>query len=279
MLATISRIIFPAMIPAKIFELIVMNSRDAVLIASPDATPIFANAAANALFSMDEAPELIIEFVSRLRTEADESIVKYRNPEEQLLWLDCHRQTIEMDGRQCCLITCRDITFEKQQERRLQKEATTDFLSGLANRREFHKVLEANCSRPICVAVIDVDHFKQINDQRGHLIGDAAIRFVAEQMLKSFFDAVCVARLGGEEFGVIVDATVEDVAGKFEDFRKSLERRPFSEHDICLTVSIGLALSNDVSDGHTLLECADKAVYESKHLGRNRLTVFELRGV
>ena len=126
---------------------------------------------------------------------------------------------------------------------------------------------------------VDVDHFKQINDRHGHLIGDAAIRFVAEQMLKSFFEAICVARLGGEEFGVIADASIEDVAAQFEEFRRTIQRSSFSEHNIGLTVSVGLAIGLDSNDGHALLECADKAVYESKNLGRNRLTVFELRGV
>lgn len=267
------------MIPAHVFETIVNNLRDAVVIVAPSGRLLYANAAARKMFELGRRSDAdVSEIVSQLQQQ--ESTVKYRTPsDDRVLWLNCHQQEIEIEGECCSLITCRDITFEKQRERRLQKEATTDFLSGLSNRREFHKMLLANCDRPICVAVIDVDHFKQINDQHGHLIGDAAIRFVAEQMLKSFFDAICVARLGGEEFGVIVDASVEDATVKFDSFLTTIERCSFSEHDIPLTVSIGVAVSNEANDAYSVLECADKAVYESKNLGRNRLTVFELRRV
>ena len=268
------------MIPPYIFELIVSNSREAVLIAAPDNNLFYANPAARELFAIDDDSPQLPEFISRLLAHDECCSLKYRKPfDERMLWLNCHHQKIDIDGKVFTLFNCRDITFEKQRERRLEKEARTDFLSGLSNRREFQNVLDANCERPICVAVVDVDHFKQINDRHGHLIGDAAIRFVAEQMLKSFFEAICVARLGGEEFGVIADASIEDVAAQFEEFRRTIQRSSFSEHNIGLTVSVGLAIGLDSNDGHALLECADKAVYESKNLGRNRLTVFELRGV
>ena len=269
------------MISANFFETIVSKSRSAVLVTEPDGSLRYANQAAHDLFELDnDSATTLPQFLQRLDQQQSEQFIKFRrSSDDRMHWLECNLQKIEVDGELHSVISCRDVTFEKKRERRLQKEATTDFLSGLANRREFQNLLETNCDRPICLAIIDVDHFKQINDQHGHLIGDAAIRFVAEQMLKSFFDSICVARLGGEEFGVIVDTTREDAIEQLETFRVALERASFSEHRIKLTVSVGIAVSSDASDAYALLECADKAVYESKKLGRNRSSIFELKQV
>ena len=266
---------------ANLFETIVAESRSAVLVAASDRSLSYANRAARDLFELDtEGTAMLPQILQGLDQQQSEQFVKFRrSSDERLHWLDCRLQKIEVAGVLHSVISCRDVTFEKKRERRLQKEAKTDFLSGLANRREFQNLLESNCDRPICLAIVDVDHFKHINDQHGHLIGDAAIRFVAEQMLKSFFDAICVARLGGEEFGVIVDTTRDEAIDQFEAFRGALERASFSEHHIKLTVSIGIAVSSDASDAYALLECADKAVYESKNLGRNRSSIFELKQV
>ena len=268
------------MIPASVFQAIVENSRTAVVVGAPDSTILFANRSAVEIFGwINEESNRLPKMVADLTDGGPETIRFCKHPEEPVFWLECELKQIEIEGRACSLLTCRDVTFEKQRELRLQKEAHTDFLSGLSNRREFHNSLESNSDRPICVGVIDVDHFKQINDQHGHLIGDAAIRFLAEQLHRSFCDALCVARLGGEEFGVIVDGSIDDVSRQFESLKTDLERCTFSEHNIRLTVSMGVAVCSDANDGYALLECADKALYESKKLGRNRLTVFEFKQV
>ena len=174
--------------------------------------------------------------------------------------------------RQCCL---RDISGRKAQEFDLRKEAVTDDLSGLSNRRQFRRQLDLYSDDRLALAVVDVDHFKSVNDQHGHCMGDAAIRFVAAKLLQYFEMELCVARLGGEEFGVVIQVDdTNTVVENLEAFRRSIELETRAELTIELTVSIGVAFSNlENEQVFSLLERADQALYASKHNGRNCLTI------
>jgi diguanylate cyclase (GGDEF)-like protein len=176
-------------------------------------------------------------------------------------------------------VRLRDITAAKAHEQALKQEAATDFLSGLANRRQFRSLLDCHAGEEIALAVIDADHFKSINDRFGHLQGDRAIRFLAGKLSEFFGSEICVARLGGEEFAVVLRAHDRQlVVELLESFRKSVADSPFGEADLTMTVSIGVAFSSDIlglqSDLHELLARADQALYAAKRKGRNQLCEF-----
>lgn len=166
----------------------------------------------------------------------------------------------------------------------IQREALTDGLTGLANRRRFDQLMDEattgnGWTQPLCLMMVDIDHFKRVNDTWGHQTGDQIIRFVAGVLTK-FADThhVC-ARYGGEEFAVIMPATPQDeaesVAEEIRQFveRKKLKRRSTDEELGKVTVSIGIAHFEDNETPGDLIERADKALYASKQNGRNRTTV------
>lgn len=161
--------------------------------------------------------------------------------------------------------------------RRLEWQATTDPLTGLKNRIVFQNSLlemihvAERQRRPLSVLLIDVDHFKRVNDTFGHLEGDRALRAVAEALTGRVREQDIVARFGGEEFAVLLpDTVMEDALFVAEELRSAccgaFERSPE------LTVSIGVATYVRGETEAALIGRADAALYASKEQGRNRVT-------
>jgi diguanylate cyclase len=166
-----------------------------------------------------------------------------------------------------------------------QRDAATDGLTGLNNRKSFDTMLEqaialhAKASRPVSLAVLDIDHFKRFNDTWGHQTGDQVLRYVG-----SVLGRICqepprfAARYGGEEFAMIfpgesaaqVQGLLLDVLGEIAT--RMLRRRSTNEELGSITVSIGLAELRPKETPHDLVGRADAALYASKRGGRNRLT-------
>ena len=177
--------------------------------------------------------------------------------------------------------------------RRLANMALTDPLTGLPNRRHFEEVLRAELDRVhrygghCAVAMVDVDFFKHYNDNVGHLAGDIALRELADVMRRELRLHDMVARIGGEEFALImINASKEEARPILERLRVDVQEHPFRHRDIQpagrLTVSAGLAaFPEDGTTYDTLLRRADEALYRAKHAGRNRveLAVPEPRSV
>jgi diguanylate cyclase (GGDEF)-like protein/PAS domain S-box-containing protein len=179
----------------------------------------------------------------------------------------------------------RDITKQKEQERQIELLATTDGLTGLMNIREFKKRLEAEHARSLrykknyCIIFSDIDHFKKYNDTHGHPAGDTLLKEYA-QVIKSCLRTTDIpARYGGEEFVILLPETnIEDGAKIAERLRATIEKHPFPlrEHQPlgCISASIGVAeFPQDGADPAAILKAADDCVYQSKHGGRNRVTV------
>ncbi len=165
----------------------------------------------------------------------------------------------------------------------LDRYANEDSLTGLANRRFLNARLakafseSAVSGSPMTVAIIDVDHFKLVNDNFSHAVGDQVLQQIARILTAQCRGRDLVARLGGEEFVIIFDAeSSEDALPISERMRTAVERYDWgSLHDgLRLTVSIGLA-SRTTQDGpELLLAAADTALYAAKRDGRNRVRVF-----
>ncbi len=163
--------------------------------------------------------------------------------------------------------------------RRFRSQAQTDSLTGIANRRHFldraqNMARSARQPHTASVLVLDIDHFKLINDAHGHQAGDAAIRHVALHVKECLREGDVFGRIGGEEFAALLPATDEATAWKIaERIRQVIEQTPLRHHGdvIMLTVSIGLMCGPLTGDNiETLMQCADKVMYRAKNAGRNR---------
>lgn len=157
----------------------------------------------------------------------------------------------------------------------LELQATTDQLSGLPNRRALeqhlsHEIeLAATRGTSLSAVVLDIDHFKKVNDTFGHIIGDAVLADVAARLRGVARQDEIVARFGGEEFVWLLPGTDgAEALLAAERARKAIESEPFGEVG-SITVSAGVCELRDAGS-HSLLACADRALYAAKHAGRNR---------
>lgn len=155
----------------------------------------------------------------------------------------------------------------------------SDGLTGLANRRAFEDALNrelsraARYARPLSLLMIDVDHFKRVNDSLGHLAGDAALRQVGATLKSNLRRDDLAARLGGEEFGVLLpEIDRQGAMVTAEKLRRVIEARPFvfEQHRVPLTISLGVA-TRAVTDteGVEIVKRADELLYVAKREGRN----------
>jgi two-component system cell cycle response regulator len=162
----------------------------------------------------------------------------------------------------------------------LAKKAQIDALTGLWNRRYFDQRLQAEISlarrssRPLAVLMLDLDHFKQMNDTYGHPMGDEVLRRVAQLLSDSVRTEDIVCRYGGEEFAIIAPNINGGAPGMADRLRRSVEAMKFTfgGTDVAVTISIGVAGANEKPD-ETLVEQADAALYLAKQNGRNRVEV------
>jgi len=160
--------------------------------------------------------------------------------------------------------------------------ALIDSLTGLYNRRYLLTYLQGmmagveNRGKPLAELLIDVDHFKRVNDLHGHGVGDTILRALADRMTGNLRNVDMVARIGGEEFVVVMPDTNLSVAGRVAGrLLKKVADTPFKVNEdlsIPVTISIGIAMRDDASDTiESLLARADTALYKAKDQGRNQM--------
>ncbi|WP_404710757.1 diguanylate cyclase [Sphingomonas sp. MMS24-J13] len=167
----------------------------------------------------------------------------------------------------------------EQRAREATQLASTDELTGIANRRAFMRQLDretagaAEFGWPLAVAMFDVDHFKRVNDRHGHPVGDKVLQLIAARAVAAVRGGDLVGRLGGEEFGILMPgATAEDARMVAERVRLAIEMPRIGDRDLpAVTVSIGIAAREDQRDSAQLLAVADAALYAAKGAGRNRV--------
>jgi diguanylate cyclase (GGDEF)-like protein/PAS domain S-box-containing protein len=225
--------------------------------------------------------------------EAEEARIIYRtrHREEREIWIESALRvtrttgTGEIDG---IVAISRDMTEHKDLENKLAALATTDGLTGLANRRHFDERLQEEWARakrdgtPLSLLLIDVDHFKKFNDQYGHQAGDGCLRSLARVLAEQAQrPADLAARYGGEEFVLLLPNTdaegCEKVGQKVRDaLREFGMLHALNPPSKRVTVSLGGATNlpaSGSSESTSLIEAADRALYNAKDSGRDRLVM------
>lgn len=158
----------------------------------------------------------------------------------------------------------------------------TDGLTGIANRRKLDEALEneflraKRYGRPLSIAILDADHFKKVNDNHGHIVGDFVLKKLATLFQQNIRREELLGRYGGEEFVVVMPEV--DSSGAFqlaEKLRKTVETTVFKsgETELPVTISVGVATLGEEKSVKDFLDTADQALYRSKEEGRNRVTI------
>jgi len=206
-------------------------------------------------------------------------------------WYQCRDQAITwIDGRTVRMEIATDITSLKNSEQKLlsakmlaEERASQDELTNLYNRRAFFeqgKQLFKQARRyqqHVSVMMIDIDHFKNINDNHGHTVGDSVLKTIAGLLQKTIREVDILARIGGEEFAIILPQTgVEEASNLAERIRQCIETEAI-QHDtlqINITASFGIAACMvEGDDLDRLLTKADDALYIAKKKGRNQVKI------
>lgn len=196
-----------------------------------------------------------------------------------------HAELVEGDTLQVGLLEMR-LRWQDEVERnfaqRQYRSSKRDTLTGCYNKRHLLELLRAEFSfsqrhkKSVSVVMADLDHFKNVNDAHGHLVGDAVLKEVGLLLRDQLRNHDLLARFGGEEFVIVMRETPTDGALVVcERLRVAIESHKFAE-GLKLTVSLGIACFPDVEhddeDSHALLERADRALYRAKAAGRNRVS-------
>ena len=171
----------------------------------------------------------------------------------------------------------------KQMTDRLRADADLDFLTGLANRRRFRQALTRELQRwrrygvPCALLLLDIDHLKVINDQHGHAAGDTVIRHIGDTLLAVSRDNDTAARLGGEEFGLLLAGTTGEKALLAADRLRDIISQKVLHGVGRATVSIGVAACPEhANTERSLYMVSDQALYDAKNGGRDRVSIAPL---
>ncbi len=227
----------------------------------------------------DEMHDFVADRTARIRA-GDERPLDIRLANGEVICLRC--KVLPEGGR---MLTFANVTARVQRAEELEELATTDALTGLYNRRQFMTLAEAEWvryqryGRPLSLLMLDIDFFKKINDTYGHDAGDKVIAAVAGVCRANKRGPDILARIGGEEFVLLLPET--DCAGAHvhaERLREAICERPLAivGGSIPVTASVGVSeVRRDMNGIPELIREADTALYQAKHTGRNRVCVFD----
>lgn len=291
--------------PADLYRLITENVCDGVLYigfgdtchyASPSVEEIIGRnptamlgAGILDLVHPDDQPLVQRHYDELMRGDRDRFVVEFRaaHSNGRWIWLEGSARAVVEGSKRSAVTSVRDIRWRKQLEAQLlealneaeekaeelERLATTDMLTGLANRRRFLAELDVVARRPSALAICDIDHFKIINDSHGHAAGDEALRWFAQVAQRSFADGF-VGRIGGEEFAILLpDRPLDAAVIQCETFLAALAAESWrlsSGERIALSASIGVATTPCVDSSELMLR-ADRLLYAAKRTGRNRV--------
>lgn len=188
---------------------------------------------------------------------------------------------VDVDGKVVAYAAIKqDITDQHNEREALYQQATHDPLTGLPNRRHFEELLDAALARqprsdqPLGLLLIDLDHFKEVNDTLGHPVGDEVLREAARRMQAAVRDGDTVARLGGDEFAVLLDrtgdlASVDEVAQRLRLALGAFYQAVGPQPQVTASIGGALLVPGEQASRHQWTKRADEALYAAKQAGRN----------
>lgn len=203
--------------------------------------------------------------------ELTKNIENYKNNLENLV----EERTAELHTKNSLLED--EIYVRKQAEEKLELIATTDSLTLLFNRRKFDELLKYEIERDrrykdgLALIMCDIDHFKRINDDYGHHIGDKILIEFVEKVTKAIRKTDVFARWGGEEFAVLIPGANEQVAMSVAEKIRALVETSSYSIDKSITASFGVSVLMNMEDEESIVKRADQALYRAKDNGRNRV--------
>lgn len=208
---------------------------------------------------------------------------RLRAADGSVFWSLLSARTLELDGARAFMVGFADLTEQKEIERRLRDLAELDGLTGAFNRRHFFDIGSAALARVTsrggraCLAMIDADHFKAVNDRYGHAAGDEALRVLTNVCRNASRTSDILARYGGEELVLLLsDADMDAAQRVVERIRAGLASTSITVEggrSLTLSVSIGLAEYRRDESLEDMLRRADSALYEAKRAGRDRVVI------
>lgn len=215
---------------------------------------------------------------------------RLRRADGQVIWVWERGRAVQDDDGMVLEGIILEVTDQKELEARLSEMATLDPLTGQFNRRETDRILQEEVERAqrygrkLALLWVDLDHFKDVNDTRGHAVGDEVLRSVSLRLAESVRTVDSVGRFGGEEFIVVLpEMSAEEAWDIAERLRGRIADEPVRVsvgEPVSLTISVGVAVYPDHADSaEGLCNMADRAMYLAKERGRNRtVTVSEISG-
>lgn len=235
--------------------------------------------------------------------QLDGELVQLKKRNGRPFWAEISARIVELDGQRCSLVGIFDVTAQKDLETQLRELATRDSLTGAANRRHFVELAQRERERslrsgsPLSLCMFDADHFKNVNDQYGHVAGDQVLSAIAQAAGGVLRKSDVLGRLGGEEFAILLpDTALPGAATLAERVRAAVAAVELQTSDmppdssvhhvplpgvdtaahapsptITATISIGVAELRGDEPFESLLKRADRALYAAKDLGRNRV--------
>ena len=275
------------------FEMVLQTSLDGIALLDPDLKFIFVNRRYAALFGMEEQ-ELLSRHIYDLVAPYDAPAVRdalsgvlvtgtLENYERFFLSkggleIRINSSIALMPGKQQLLVTAADTTERYHAMEHIKEQAVTDDLTGLANRKAYHEWLASMIAQfhrydiPFSLLMLDLDHFKVVNDTYGHQTGDEVLVRFSRIMTAIVRKTDHLFRVGGEEFVVLLNYTTLDQAVIFaERVRAIIEERLIIGDGSSVTVSIGAAEIREDDDQESILRRADSRLYRAKQAGRNRV--------
>lgn len=238
--------------------------------------------------AIDKAREVQLHFGETL----EDAACQFENPDPVTPWTQVvndlavatrriQRHTIILEKRLASSNS--EVNKLRDHLEQVRRDAMTDALTNLANRKAFDERLQSyfddsQAAKPLALALIDIDYFKRFNDTWGHQTGDQVLRYVAATLGRIAFEPRMAARYGGEEFAILFPAeSTEAVEASLNALRqeissRALRRRSTNDDLGVVTVSVGFVMRQPDETALQLIERADKALYASKHAGRNCVT-------
>ena len=289
--------------PGTFYRMVVDSAHDLHTIAGPDGTYRFVSEASTRLFGWD--PAEVVGLPRTALVHPDDAPVM-ENAHRQALfgpsdtvtavwrflcadgsyrWIEAASRVIVTNDEPMVISTIRDISDRRHTELDLHRLATTDPLTGVANRAIFMDRLGHALSRLdrrdglVAIYFVDLDEFKRINDTVGHLVGDAVLLQAADRLRALLRPQDTVARLGGDEFALVIEdlGSPREILALGERIA-TVGRSPFAsgEKMVRCTISVGISATTDYRHGaETLLNEADMALYRAKAKGRDRIDLFD----